>query len=314
MDNRSTILSARLFQDHNDEPLVEVDLRDLEGTMLLGRRGQLQFTIRLVFKGSDAYRQEQTVLQLWAETRVSGPGNTSMRSPGRAAIVKPVIFKPEQPTRIGGRHDDPWTRIHDPLTLDLDFWQLDEIERKRQGGSLTFTFTRGGVAYHGGKVGMLYPDNHQVQYQVATSDWHQTLANLGYGTFVNVEVPLTSPNGLTGDVQKAAQALEQAQAAFRRGDYEEAVADCRPGLEALDTVDKGKFNLKPWDRNASKDERFYWVRRSLLSITHAAHHPTDPALATATTPESRPRWEREDAEVVITVLATLLRCGLATAQ
>lgn len=312
MDNRSTTLSARLFQDHNDGPLVEVDLRDLEGTMLLGRRGQLQFSTRLVFKGSDAYRQEQAVLQLWAETRVSGPSNKSMQSPGRAVVVQPVIFKPEQPTRIGGRFHDPWTRIHDLLTLDLDFWQLDEIERKRRGGSLTFTFTFGGIVYLGGKVGMLYPDNHTVQYQVAASDWHQTLLQLDYGTFVNVEVPLTSANGLTGDVQKAAQALEQAQAAFRRGEYEEAVADCRPGLEALGAADKGKSNLKPWDRNASKDERFHWLQTSLLTLTHLAHHPNEPVSASASTPGSRPRWEREDAEAVITVLATLLRRRLAS--
>jgi len=116
---------------------------------------------------------------------------------------------------------------------------------------------------------------------------------------------LTSPNGLTGPARKAAQALQEAQTAFRRGDYEEAVADCRPGIEALEAADKGKFSLKPWDRTAGKEERFYWVQRSLLGIAHVAHHPNDPALTA--TEGLRPRWGREDAEATIAILAALIR-------
>jgi hypothetical protein len=83
------------------------------------------------------------------------------------------------------------------------------------------------------------------------------------------------------------------------------VADCRPGLEALEEADKGKFSLKPWDRAASKEERFYWVQRSLLSVAHGAHHPNDPALTA--TEGGRVRWEREDAEAVMAILAALIR-------
>lgn len=203
---------------------------------------------------------------------------------------------------------DPWMRAVDRLTLDLDHRQLDEIEKKRQGGPLFLWFALGGLVYHEGKVASLYPANNQVTYEVSQSDWIKLLNQLEYGTYVTIEVPLERPSGLTGEIQKAAQALQEAVAAFRRGDYEEAVADCRPGLDALGLADDGKFTLKPWDQTASKDERFYWMRRALLSVTHLAHHPSGPRAVTSVSVPSGPiRWERADAEAAIAMLGTLIR-------
>ena len=198
------------------------------------------------------------------------------------------------------------------MTLDLDHRQLEEIEQKRRGGPLTFTFLVDGIVQRDGRIGRLYAANNQLTYDVSESEWIRLLGQLGYGSYVTIEVPITSPNGLTGAVQQAARALQEAQAAFLRGDYEEAVADCRPGLEALEAADKGTFSLKPWDRAASKDERFYWVQRSLLSVVHVAHHPNDPALSTAQ--GSRPRWGREDAEATIAILAALIRQRIGRAN
>jgi hypothetical protein len=199
-------------------------------------------------------------------------------------------------------------RAVDRLTLDLDHRQLDEIEKKRQGGPLFLWFALGGLVYHEGKVASLYPANNQVTYEVSQSDWIKLLNQLEYGTYVTIEVPLERPSGLTGEIQKAAQALQEAVAAFRRGDYEEAVADCRPGLDALGLADDGKFTLKPWDQTASKDERFYWMRRALLSVTHLAHHPSGPRAVTSVSVPSGPiRWERADAEAAIAMLGTLIR-------
>lgn len=304
MNNRDTLLSVQFPPTTTAEPLLEVDLRDMYTNVLLGRRGQLQVMTKLVFKGSDAYRKDQSVFQIWADVRVQGQDGVPW-SLGRAVIPEPVFFGPPAADGFAPVHHDPWTRAIDRLTLDLDHRQLDEIEQKRQGGSLTFTFLVGGTVQHGGRIGLLYAANHQLTYDVSASDWTRLLAQLGYGTYMSIEVPLTSPNGLTGEVQKAARALQEALAAFRRGDYEEAVADCRPGIEALEAADKGKFSLKPWDRTAGKEERFYWVQRALLSIAHVAHHPNDPALAA--TEGGRVRWEREDAEAAIAILAALIR-------
>lgn len=304
MNNRDTILSAQFPPATTTEPFLELDLRDMYTDVRLGRRGQLQVMTKLVFKAKDEYRKDQSVFQLWADVRVQGQDGVPS-SIGRAVIPEPVFFGPPSPNSSAPGHYDPWMRAVDRLRLDLDHRQLEEIEQKRRGGPLMFTFLIGGTVQHRGRIVLLYPSNHQLTYDVSESEWIRLLGQLMYGTYVTVEVPLTNPNGLTGKVQHAAQALQQAQAALLRGDYEEAVADCRPGLEALELADKGKFSLKPWDQTASKEERFHWIQRSLLSVTHTAHHPNDPALAAVE--GGRSRWERADAEAAIAILAALIR-------
>jgi hypothetical protein len=304
MNNRDTTLSAQFPPDSATEPFLELDLRDIYTDVRLGRRGQLQVMTKLVFKAGDEYRKDQSVFRLWADVRVQGQDGVPW-SLGRAAMPEPVFFGPTPADGFPPVHSDPWTRAIDRLSLDVDQRQLDEIEQKRRGGPLTFIFVVGGIVQHRSRVGLLYAANNQLTYDVSESDWIRLLGQLGYGIYVTIEVPLAGPNGLTGAVQQAAQALQQAQAAFLRGDYEETVADCRPGLEALETVDKGMFSLKPWDRAAGKDERIYWLQRTLLSLTHVAHHPNDPTLGT--TEGGRSRWGRGDAETTIAVLAALIR-------
>jgi hypothetical protein len=304
VNSRDTILSAQFPPDTTTEPFLEFDLRDIYTDARLGRRAQLQVMTKLVLKAGDEYRKDQSVFQIWADVRVQGQDGVPW-SLGRAVVAEPVFFGPPSADGFAQVHRDPWTRAIDRLTLDLDHRQLDEIEQKRRGGPLTFTFIVGGIVHHGGRIGTLYASNSQLTYDVSESDWIRLLGQLGYGTYVTIEVPLTGPNGLTGELQQAAYALQRAQAAFLRGDYEEAVADCRPGFEALEATDKGKFSLKPWDRSASKDERIYWIQRALLSLTHAAHHPNDPALGL--TEGGRSRWEREDGAAAIAALAVLIR-------
>jgi hypothetical protein len=238
--------------------------------------------------------QDRAVSAVAVRTRQPRPELSSARRRPRA--------RSRPGGKIGGRWPLAGTRAHDRLDLDLDFRQLDEIERTRNGGPLQFTITLGGVAYHDGKVGTPYPANHTLIYTVGASDWQQVLSQFSYGTFVNVEIPVTSSNGVTGEVREATEALQQALQAFRRGEYEEAASDCRPALEDLIAPGKGKFSLKPGDQNATKDERFYWLQRSLLSVVHLAHHPNDPAANS-----DRARWLRSDAEAVISVLASLIR-------
>ena len=306
MDNRDTLLSTRFGQATTDQPFVELDLRDINTSVLIGRRGQLQFLTKLVFKAGDEYRKDQSIFQLWADMRVQGQ-NGGPSDLGRAAIPEPVFFAPPSTDSFAPVHHDPWTRAVDRLVLDLDYRQLDEIEQKRRGGPLTFTVMVSGIVQHGGKIGKLYPANHQLTYDVSASDWIRLLGQLNYGTYLNIEIPLTSPNGLTGDIANAAHALQDAQAAFRRGDYEEAVADCRPGLEALGHADQGRFSLKPWDQNADKAERMHWLQVALLKLTHLAHHPNSSSAASADVPQERVRWGRTDAETVVAVLAALIR-------
>jgi hypothetical protein len=300
MDQRNTILTVSFQPADGVQPFVEVDLRSLIGFPLAGRRGQLRFLMKLVFKAPDNYRQAQSVIGLWADVQVSRQGNPQQLNLNRASARDLVFFDPDGSALP---HSDPWTREARCLVLDLDFRQLDEIEQIREGEKLVFSVSLDGIAYHNGKISKL-SSSQDLMYPVAASDWQQILSNLNYGTFANVEIPLTFANGLDDHVRKAAVALQEALSAFRRGEYEEAVADCRPGIEALIEADKGKFPQKPGGQEAGKDERFYRVRQSLLPLAHLAHHPNDPA-STGDASRCPARWERVDAEAVIRLLASL---------
>ena len=173
---------------------------------MLGRRGQLQFITKLVFKAGDEYRKDQAVFRLWADARVQGQDGVPWNL-GRAVIPEPVFFRPPSADSFASVHHDPWSRAIDRLTLDIDHRQLGEVEEKRRGGALTFSFHVGGTVRHGGRVGLLQPTNNQLTYDVSQSDWIRFLGQLSYGTYVTIEVPLTTSDGISGAAQKAARAL-----------------------------------------------------------------------------------------------------------
>jgi hypothetical protein len=52
------------------------------------------------------------------------------------------------------------------------------------------------------------------------------------------------------------------------------------------------------------------MQRSLLDITHLAHHPNDPAPA-ADGARAPLRWEQGEAAAVISFLATLIRQAIS---
>src|SRR5438094_5773768 len=104
MDNRDALLSVRFPGDTRDQPFLELDLREVTARPLLGRRGQLQVMTKLVFKAEEAYRQDQSVFQLWADVRVSGQRGVPMPDLGRAVVADPVFFDPPQ-SGVPVRHD-----------------------------------------------------------------------------------------------------------------------------------------------------------------------------------------------------------------
>jgi hypothetical protein len=109
MNNRDTLLSIQFPPATSTEPFLELDLRDIYTNVLLGRRSQLQVMTKLVFKGSDEYRKDQSVFQLWADVRVQGQDGVPL-SIGRAVIPEPVFFGPPSADSFAAVHRDPWTR------------------------------------------------------------------------------------------------------------------------------------------------------------------------------------------------------------
>jgi len=181
MNNRDTLLSVQFPPGTSTEPFLELDLRDIYTSALLGRRGQLQVMTKLVFRASDDYRKEQSVFRIWADLRVQGQDGVPW-SLGRAAIPEPVFFGPPSADSFAPAHFDPWMRAVDRLTLDLDHRQLEEIEQKRRGGPLIFTFLVDGTVQCGDRIGRLYAANNQLTYDVSESEWIRLLSQLEYGS------------------------------------------------------------------------------------------------------------------------------------
>jgi hypothetical protein len=94
MDMRSTIVNVNMSGGMTVEPFLEIDLRDLFAATLLGRRGQLQFSTKIVFKTEDSYRKAESMIQLWADIQVTGQDQVSAPGLGRARVPDPIFFAP----------------------------------------------------------------------------------------------------------------------------------------------------------------------------------------------------------------------------
>jgi len=297
VDNRSTILSARVTDAPRDTKLIEVDLRGLSGVPLLGRRVRLDFDTKLTFAGGDTYSKLHPSFDLWAEVTVSKEHGSPPRQLGALRLSEPAFVVPN------ANDAGSWTRSA-RLRLELDHRQLDDIEEVRSGGGLLFSLALDGVIHLPDVTGRLYPSNNSIWYEVGQSDWIRLLAQVQYGTYITIEVALPKPGKVGGDLAAAADALQQATEALRRGADEEAVADCRDAFEALVRLAGGTPQTKFGDQSLIKDERFVYVAKALHNVAHLAHHPRDKA---ATGGAGKVNWDRADAEAAIAVLAALIR-------
>jgi hypothetical protein len=302
VDDRSTTLSAWLSDQQRGIRLLEVDLRGLTGSPLVGRRVRLDFDTKLAFVGDESYAKTHPVFDLWGEVTVSRDRTAPPRSLGRLRLKEPAFVMPSTPEA------GPWMRRLE-LRLELNQRQLDEIEELRAGGGLVFSINLDGLGHLSGGVGRLTPSNNFLYYEASQSDWIRLLDQVQYGRYVAIEVALPQPGELGGDLAIAAKSLEEAIEALRRGADEEAVADCRDALEALIRDAGGKPQSPIGDHGLTKDERFTYVQYAAHRVTHLAHHPNDP---TASGGVGSVSWDRADAQAVIAMLAALIRRAART--
>jgi hypothetical protein len=296
VDERSTTLSARLTDEPRDIRLVEIDLRGLNSSPLVGRRVRLDFQTKLAFVGADIYSKDHPVFDIWAEVTVSKDRSAPPHQLGRLRLSEPAFVVPN--ANEGGS----WTRSVQ-LRLEVDQRQLDEIEELRAGGGLSFSLALDGLIYLPSIVGRLNPAS-QLFYQVSQSDWVRLLDQVQYGRYVTIEVAIPSAGEMRGELVIAANALREATEALSRGADEEAVADCRDAFDALTRLMGVRPQAGFGDQSLSKDERFVYVQRALLNLAHPAHHPNDPAASAGA---GSVRWDRADAQAVIAMLAALIR-------
>ena len=298
MDHRSTTLSTRLNDELRDIRLVDVDLRGLTGSSIVGRRVRLDFITKLAFTGEDSLAKAHPMFDLCGEVTVCKEHGAPPRPLGRLHLREPAFV----PSNLGDLRS--WTPQHIPLRLELDQRQMDEIEELRAGGGLGFWINLEGVVHVHGVVSKLNPSSGQLFYEVGQSDWIKLLNQMQYGRYMTIEVPLPQAGELGGELATAAEALHEATDAFRRGEDEETVADCRDALEALIRWEGGKPQAQFGDQSLTKDERFIYAQVALQKVAHLAHHPRD---KTATGGLPRVPWNRADAEAIIAIVAALIR-------
>ena len=81
VDNRDTHLSVLLSPERWGRAIVEIDREASEELYRLVRAASFSFATTLVFKAADAYREDQSVVTVWADVRVNG--QDSAQSPNR---------------------------------------------------------------------------------------------------------------------------------------------------------------------------------------------------------------------------------------
>lgn len=114
---------------------------------------------------------------------------------------------------------------------------------------------------------------HDLPLIVPQSDWGKLLDQAGYQKTIFVEIKI--PDGAA--LGAAMKHMKDAQAAFLRGSYAHAVAECRKALEsAIPDAD-----FCPWEETKNRDARenmsakarFRLSWCAIRHITHSAHHP-----------------------------------------
>jgi hypothetical protein len=172
-------------------------------------------------------------------------------------------------------------------------------------GTLTFSMRYEGVAHCAGQVDLLY-SSQEITHDVPQSRWMEVLTGLRQLDTLTFTITLPRDGG-PSVAKQAVAALRQAQAALLPRDYDEVVLDCRVGVKALAGEGDTRFTESKWERTAGEEERFWRVSKGLLRVTHAAHHPEKAMQADEPDRPPEPiRFDRQDAEAVICLLAALI--------
>lgn len=307
MDLHATKFVVAASGNSPERPVLSLDVRDVRlGSKI--RRYALTLECSAVLE--DGFSDDpRLAIELWAELSVRDSSG-SRKVLGRATTTEMFFYEAASGGLPQHRSVDPRYRQMS-LALDLTLDQLEAMEELRSGRDLVLGLQPGGYLHTDGDMYRLYPSNHQLSVTVSQSDWVRLLQGANYVSILTVELPMPD-SAAPGDLTQAVQSLDKARAAYLRGDYEEAVADCREGLVVLARSGDDRFDSKKkWSSNAGKRERFWRVQRALLSVTNLAHHPEDRVVEDPSGEQEAGSslpidWGRADAHSVIVMLAALV--------
>lgn len=204
------------------------------------RRYVLSLESRVVLE-ADLSDHSRIALDLWADLAVHDT-HGSPRPLGRATMNEQAFYEMPSPRVPQQPLVDPRVQVT-TLILDLSLDQMDEIEELRDGRDLVLSLSPGGLVHLGGEVHRLYPSDYQLSVTVPQSQWARAIQAVDYANILTIELRVPDAAS-SGGLGQAVRALEKARAAYSRGDYEGAVADCREGCAVLARSGDDRFDMK----------------------------------------------------------------------
>lgn len=267
-------------------------------THLTGRPGagiyRLELVLDLLPLSWPALHDSRVVI--WADLEVAfanasrlvvgtlGPGATAFAEPGKT-----------YPARLY-------------LAIDLGPRQVEIIEEVRDGGEISLCLRTHGIIFPSVNHGAEQTGNpetfwHDLEFRLKPAEWIEILEAWHYAQGFLVQVPILPPSE-TAAATRAAKSLEHAATEMMHGRYRAAISACRDALEtAYGGSDKDLYPELEYSvsgiREATKDQRFWLIRRGAWSVANAAKHNDD---------ETRDiDWGRSDAQALILTLSALLQ-------
>lgn len=267
-------------------------------THLTGRRGAGIYRLELVLDllPLNWPGLHDSRVMIWADLEVAlanasrlavgtlGPGTTAFAEPGRT-----------YPARLD-------------LAINLTPQQVEIIEEVRDGGEISLCLRAHGMVFPGLDHGAEHarsPETfwHDLEFGLKPAEWIEILEAWDYARGFLVQVPVLSPTE-TAAATRAAKSLEHAVTEMMHGRYRAAIGACRDALEtAYGGSDKDLYPELEYSvsgiREATKEQRFWLIRRGAWSVANAAKHNDD---------ETRDiDWGRSDAQALILTLSALLQ-------
>ena len=204
---------------------------------------------------------------------------------------------------------DPNQRYQGHLVIPLNSETLARIEEERAGTDLTFRIESRvrlcAVVQQGTEqlLGVPYETRFaDGQYTIPQSDWIKILRGLNWSELDLLEIPSAAISA-SPNLARAYKRLEDGQNFYRRGDWEEAMSNCRKAFEALikDTAGKDDLSqgLDAFTRlinQKDKAEQINALVKTFTQFLHLARHEQHPAVPIT----------RGDAQLAIQVTASTL--------
>jgi len=189
------------------------------------------------------------------------------------------------------------------VEFELNQPRLQAIEDVRVGGELLLKVTLR-VRFMDG-TGKIHDVGDEQSLHVNQATWIKVLEQMGYGRRMLIEVPIPD-QAAQPEMAKTIECLAKADAALRRGEWREAVGQCRDVMEALAVAMNDNDHTDPMfnplfanSQGMDMNARLLVLRRALKLFTHPARHMGANSVGYD--------WRRSDAIAILNMVSALIQ-------